>query len=81
MHQANPINRMVISTYQAVSGAGAQAMEELKDLTQDVLEGKEAEPQIFKYSCAFNVFSHDSDIGENGYNTEEMKMVGILAEE
>jgi aspartate-semialdehyde dehydrogenase len=75
LHQVNPIRRMVVSTYQAVSGAGAQAMQELKDLTRDALEGKETEPQAFKYSCAFNVFSHDSDIGENGYNTEEMKMV------
>lgn len=75
LHRDNPIRRMVISTYQAVSGAGAQAMEELKDLTRDALEGKETEPSIFKYSCAFNVFSHDSDIGENGYNVEEMKMI------
>ncbi len=75
LHQANPVRRMVVSTYQAVSGAGAQAMEELKTLTADALEGKETEPDIFKYSCAFNVFSHDSDIEENGYNTEEMKMV------
>jgi aspartate-semialdehyde dehydrogenase len=75
LHQANPVKRMVVSTYQAVSGAGVQAMEELSDLTRDVLDGKEAEPRIFKYPCAFNVFSHDSDIGDNGYNTEEMKMI------
>ena len=75
LHQAFTVRRMVVSTYQAVSGAGAQAMQELIDLTRDALEGKETEPQAFKYSCAFNVFSHDSDIGENGYNTEEMKMV------
>ena len=50
-------------------------IDELTDLTRDVLEGKEAEPRLFKYPCAFNVFSHDSDIGENGYNVEEMKMI------
>ena len=75
LHQANPVKRMVVSTYQAVSGAGWQAMEELKNLTRDVLDGKTPEPKIFKHSCAFNCFSHDSAIGENGYNVEEMKMV------
>ena len=75
LHQANPVRRMVVSTYQAVSGAGWQAMEELKRLTRDVLDGKEPQPEAFKHSCAFNVFSHDSDIGPNGYNVEEMKMV------
>jgi len=75
LHQANPVRRMIVNTYQAVSGAGAQAMQELLDQTRDVLEGKEPQPNHFQYPCAFNVFSHDSAIGPNGYNTEEMKMV------
>lgn len=75
LHQANPVKRMVVSTYQAVSGAGWQAMEELKNQTRDVLDGKEPQPQIFIHPCAFNCFSHNSDIGPNGYNVEEMKMV------
>ena len=75
LHQANPVKRMVVSTYQAVSGAGARAMEELKTQVRDVLDGKEPQPQEFKYPCAFNVFSHDSNIGDNGYNVEEMKLV------
>ena len=75
LHQVNPVKRMIVSTYQAVSGAGWQAMEELKNLTRDVLDGKDPQPKAFKHSCAFNCFSHDSDIGENGYNVEEMKMV------
>ena len=75
LHQFNPVKRMVVSTYQAVSGAGWQAMEELKKQTTAVLNGEEPEPEIFKHPCAFNVFSHDSNIGENGYNVEEMKMV------
>lgn len=75
LHQAFGVKRMVVSTYQAVSGAGAQAMEELKTQTQATLNGEEVEPVKFKYPCAFNVFSHDSDLQENGYNTEEMKMV------
>ena len=75
LHQAYTVRRMIVNTYQAVSGAGAQAMQELLDQTRDVLEGKEPKPNHFRYPCAFNVFSHDSDIGPNGYNAEEMKMV------
>ncbi|MCK5114787.1 MAG: aspartate-semialdehyde dehydrogenase [Phycisphaerae bacterium] len=75
LHRVNPLKRMVVSTYQAVSGAGWEAMEELKQQTIDVLDGKEITPNAFQHPCAFNVFSHDSKIGENGYNVEEMKMV------
>ena len=75
LHRANPVKRMVVSTYQAVSGAGWQAMEELKHQTRAALDGEDFEPKAFKHPCAFNCFSHDSDIGENGYNVEEMKMV------
>ncbi|MBI9017964.1 MAG: aspartate-semialdehyde dehydrogenase [Phycisphaerae bacterium] len=75
LHKTNPVKRMVVSTYQAVSGAGWQAMEELKQQVQEVLDGKEPVPHTFKHSCAFNCFSHDSEIGENGYNVEEMKML------
>lgn len=75
LHKARTVKRMIVSTYQAVSGAGWQAMEELKQQTVDVLEGREPEPKAFQHPCAFNVFSHDSNIGENGYNVEEMKLV------
>ncbi len=75
LHCANPVKRMVVSTYQAVSGAGWQAMEELKTQVRQVLDGQEVEPEAFQHQCAFNVFSHDSVIGENGYNVEEMKLV------
>ena len=74
LHKANPVRRMIVSTYQAVSGAGWQAMEELKQQVREVLDGQEPQPKAFKYPCAFNCFSHDSDIGPNGYNVEEMKM-------
>ncbi len=75
LHQVNPVKRMVVSTYQAVSGAGAQAMLELQDQARDVLDGKQPQPKIFKYPCAFNCFSHNSDIGPDGYNVEETKML------
>jgi len=75
LHQTNRVKRMVVSTYQAVSGAGWQAMEELKTQARAVLDGKEPDPKAFRHPCAFNVFSHDSKVGPNGYNVEEMKLV------
>jgi aspartate-semialdehyde dehydrogenase len=75
LHKANPIKRMIVSTYQAVSGAGQAGMTELINQTKEVLEGKNPTMNKFKYQIAFNVFSHDSAIGANGYNEEETKMV------
>jgi len=75
LHKVNPVRRMVVSTYQAVSGAGWQAMEELKVQVREVLDGNEPQPKAFQHPCAFNCFSHDSNIGPNGYNVEEMKLV------
>ena len=68
------IERIVVSTYQAASGAGAAAMEELESQTRDILAGKPAQPRIFKEPCAFNVFSHDSTMNPTtGQNSEEQK--------
>jgi len=75
IHKINPIKRIVVSTYQAVSGAGAKAMQELSTQTKDFLAGGEITPEAFSHRIAFNLFSHDSAIGENGYCEEEMKMV------
>jgi len=75
LHRANPLRRMVVSTYQAVSGAGWQAMEELKHQVREVLDGKDPDCRIFQHPCAFNVFSHNSTIGPDGYNVEETKML------
>jgi len=70
------VKRMVVSTYQAASGAGAAAMEELRAQTADVLAGKPAQPKIFPQQYAFNLFSHNSKMDvASGYNEEEMKMV------
>jgi aspartate-semialdehyde dehydrogenase len=49
LHKVAKVKRMIVSTYQAASGAGAAAMEELKEQTRDVLEGREAKPVIFPY--------------------------------
>ena len=75
LHRAFGLKRMVASTYQAASGAGAKGMEELWTQTADVLAGKPAKPVTFQHPYAFNLFSHNTTIGENGYNEEEMKMV------
>ncbi|XP_066330710.1 uncharacterized protein [Miscanthus floridulus] len=75
LHRHAKVLRMVVSTYQAASGAGAAAMEELKLQTQEVLEGKAPTCNIFKQQYAFNIFSHNAPVLENGYNEEEMKMV------
>ncbi|MHC4574736.1 MAG: aspartate-semialdehyde dehydrogenase [Planctomycetota bacterium] len=75
LHKANPVKRMVISTYQAASGAGYQAMVELENQTREILEGKEPTCKAFPYQIAFNVFSHNSNLDAAGYNLEEVKMV------
>lgn len=75
LYDLAPVKRIVVSTYQSASGAGAKGMNELWEQTKVVLNGGKAEPKVFKWPYAFNVFSHNTDIGPNGYNTEEMKMV------
>ena len=75
LHKANPVKRMVVSTYQAASGAGQKAMVELEEQTREILDGKKPTCKAFPYQIAFNVFSHNSELGPNGYNLEETKMV------
>ncbi|MCK4886357.1 MAG: aspartate-semialdehyde dehydrogenase [Planctomycetes bacterium] len=75
LHKANPVKRMVVSTYQAASGAGQPAMDELAVQAQEILDGKEPTCNVFPYQIAFNVFCHNSPLKANGYNEEEMKMV------
>ncbi len=66
---------MVVSTYQAASGAGYQAMLELENQSREILEGKKPTMKVFPYQIAFQLFSHNSALGPNGYNVEETKMV------
>jgi aspartate-semialdehyde dehydrogenase len=75
LHKVNPVKRMVVSTYQAASGAGQSAMLELESQTREILEGKQPTCKAFPYQIAFNVFCHNSALEANGYNAEEMKMV------
>ena len=75
IHRAVGVKRMIASTYQAASGAGALAMAELEQQTRDVLAGDPVTMEIFSWQYAFNLFSHNAPMTENGYNEEEMKMV------
>jgi len=70
-----PLRRVVVSTYQAASGAGARAMDELRDLSRVVLDGGTPTSEVLPHSLAFNLFLHDSPLQPNGYCEEELKMV------
>ena len=75
IHEAAGIKRVVVSTYQATSGAGAKAMQELVDQTRDVLDDKPISINEFDHQIAFNVIPHIGSFEENGYTQEEMKMI------
>ena len=74
LNQISPIKAMTVSTYQAVSGAGAGGPVELKNQVEAIAEGKEIEKKIFPYQIAYNLIPQIGDFTENGYTTEEMKM-------
>ncbi len=75
LHVAKKVRRLVCSTYQAASGGGAPAMQELIDQSRAVLEGKPVEVKVMAQQIAFNLFPHIDVFKENGYTKEEMKMV------
>ena len=76
IHKVNRILHMNIATYQAASGAGAAAMEELEASTRAYLDGKDYAPKVLPHPYAFNLFSHNADIDPaTGYNGEESKVI------
>jgi aspartate-semialdehyde dehydrogenase len=76
IHQKNRIRRLIASTYQAASGAGAAAMEELAESTRAYLENRPYRNTVLPHPYAFNLFSHNTKIDPaTGYNEEETKMV------
>jgi aspartate-semialdehyde dehydrogenase len=76
LHQKRRIKRITMSTYQAASGAGAAAMEELSESTRAHLEGRAFTPKVLPHPYAFNVFSHNTKVDpETGYNEEETKVM------
>jgi aspartate-semialdehyde dehydrogenase len=76
IHRQNRIKRLILSTYQAASGAGAAAMEELLQSTRASIAGESYQPKVLPHPYAFNVFNHDTKIdSETGYNEEETKVI------
>jgi aspartate-semialdehyde dehydrogenase len=76
LHRRNPITRVIAATYQAASGAGAAAMEELRAGTVAYLNGTDFAPRVLAHPYAFNLFSHDSEVDPaTGYNGEETKVI------
>jgi aspartate-semialdehyde dehydrogenase len=75
LHDLFKIKRIVVSTYQAVSGTGRKAIEELKEQTESFLAEKEVEAKVYPHQIAFNILPHIDSFLENGYTKEEMKMV------
>jgi aspartate-semialdehyde dehydrogenase len=76
IHRQNRIKRLIISTYQAASGAGAAAMEELVESTRANLAGESYQQRVLPHPYAFNVFNHDTRVDpDTGYNEEETKVI------
>jgi aspartate-semialdehyde dehydrogenase len=75
LRQLGTIERLIVSTYQSASGAGASAMQELEDQTRLVLAGAQPTPKVLPHVYAFNLFSHNTPINEEGYNEEEAKVI------
>ncbi len=75
LHRANPIKRIIVSTYQAVSGTGYAAVQELDNQARRVLAGGSANPQVYPHQIAFNLLPEIDSFTEEGYTKEEWKMV------
>lgn len=75
LHRVNRIRRVVVSSYQSVSGAGSPAVDELRDQTRAWAEGRAMEPRVIPAQIAFNVVPHIDEFLDNGYTGEEWKLV------
>jgi aspartate-semialdehyde dehydrogenase len=75
LHKVNPIKRIVVSTYQSVSGTGLAAMEELTTQAKLVLEGQNVVPHVYPHQIAFNILPEIDVFLDSGYTREEQKMV------
>lgn len=75
IHDVAKIKRVVVTTFQAVSGTGKKAMDELLQQTVALLNFKDIEIKVYPHQIAFNVLPHIDKFLENGYTKEEMKMV------
>ncbi|GAB4391361.1 MAG: aspartate-semialdehyde dehydrogenase [Gammaproteobacteria bacterium] len=75
IYDAVGITRINVATYQAVSGSGKKAVDELASQTAQLLNGHSIEPKVYPYQIAFNALPHIDSFQDNGYTREEMKMV------
>jgi len=75
LHRVNPIKRIVVDTYQSVSGTGTTAVDELNNQTKLVLEGKSVIPHVYPHQIAFNVLPEIDVFLDDGYTREEWKMI------
>jgi aspartate-semialdehyde dehydrogenase len=75
LHKTNPIKRIITDTYQAVSGTGSAAVEELTVQAKQVLEGQTTIPHVYPHQIAFNILPEIDVFLDNGYTKEEWKMV------
>jgi aspartate-semialdehyde dehydrogenase len=75
LHKVNPIKRIIVDTYQAVSGTGIAAVEELRTQARQVLDGQPTTPHIYPHQIAFNLLPEIDVFLDNNYTKEEWKMV------
>jgi aspartate-semialdehyde dehydrogenase len=75
LHKVNPIKRIIVSTYQSVSGTGSAAVEELTTQTKQVVDGQSTIPHVYPHQIAFNILPEIDVFLDNGYTKEEWKMV------
>jgi len=74
LHQAFNVKRIFASSYQAVSGTGAKAIDELRRQTEELVKGQNATKEVYPHQIAFNVLPHVDSFLQDGYTKEEMKM-------
>ncbi|MBA7696724.1 Aspartate-semialdehyde dehydrogenase [subsurface metagenome] len=74
LHKVNPIKRIIVDTYQAVSGTGSAAVEELTTQARQILDGQSAIPHVYPHQIAFNVLPEIDVFLDNGYTKEEWKL-------
>ena len=74
LHQTFQVTRVIASSYQAVSGSGAQAIEELKQQVRQIANGETVKPEVYPHQIAFNVLPHVDAFLDSGYTKEEMKL-------
>lgn len=78
LHDAGGIRRVVLSTYESVSGSGKKAIEELRTQTIDLMNGKPTKRKVYPHRIAFNCLPQSDLFGENGYTGEEMQLAGDI---